>query len=562
MVTRQPTQQVSGEPVDFRTDPSQYRHWKLVYDGPVAVLAMDVREDGGIKPGYELKLNSYDLGVDIELYDAIQRLRFEHPEIKAVILTSAKERVFCAGANIRMLSQSSHAWKVNFCKFTNETRNAIEDATLHSGQYYIAAVNGPCAGGGYELALAADFIVMADDGATSVSLPEVPLLAVLPGTGGLTRLVDKRRVRRDRADFFCTVEEGIKGQRAVDWRLVDEVVPRSRLEQTARQRAREFAGRSDRPAYGAGIELGPLAREIGADRIAYSHLVCAIDRRRGIADILVRGPAEPAPAGLPAVRAAGTGFWPLALARELDDLILHLRANEGEIGLWTWRSEGDGELVEAYDRLLVDHRADWLVREIVLYWKRTLKRLDTTSRSMFALIEPGSCFSGTLLELVLAADRGYMLAGQRNGDNRPPATLSLTELNFGAYPTGNGLSRLATRLLGEPGRVDDLKGKIARPLDAFAAEAAGLVTFAPDDIDWQDEVRVAIEERAAFSPDARTGMEASLRFAGPETTETKIFGRLTAWQNWIFQRPNAVGDSGSLKVYGTGQRAKFDRGRV
>ncbi|MEX2223116.1 MAG: 2,3-epoxybenzoyl-CoA dihydrolase [Candidatus Rokuibacteriota bacterium] len=551
-----------GVMVDFRTEPSRYKHWKLAFDGPVATLAMDVREDGGLVPGYELKLNSYDLGVDIELYDAIQRLRFEHPEIGAVLLTSGKERIFCAGANIRMLSQSSHGFKVNFCKFTNETRGAIEDATVHSRQTWLAAVNGPCAGGGYELALATDWIIMADDGSTTVALPEVPLLAVLPGTGGLTRLVDKRRVRRDRADFFCTLEEGIKGQRAVEWRLVDEVVPRSRLAEAMKARAGERAARTDRPAGARGITLTPLDRRVEGDRIAYAHVTCALDRGRGAAEITVAAPATPPPADPAAIHAMGSAFWPLAVARELDDLILHLRANEEEIGLWVFRTSGAADLVEAHDRALLQHEADWLVREIRLYLKRTLKRLDVSSRSIFALIEPGSCFAGTLLELALAADRAFMLDGERQGDARPPATLRLTGMNFGPYPTVNGLTRLESRFLAEPGRVDDLKGRVGEDLDAAAASEAGLVTFTPDDIDWEDEVRIAIEERAAFSPDALTGMEASLRFAGPETIESKIFARLSAWQNWIFQRPNAVGPKGALKVYGTGERGDFDRRRV
>jgi len=548
--------------VDFRTDPSRYKHWKLAFDGPVATLAMDVREDGGLVPGYELKLNSYDLGVDIELYDAIQRLRFEHPEVGAVVLTSGKERIFCAGANIRMLSQSSHGWKVNFCKFTNETRSAIEDATLSSRQVWLAAVNGPCAGGGYELALATDWIIMADDGSTTVALPEVPLLAVLPGTGGLTRLVDKRRVRRDRADFFCTLEEGIKGQRAVEWRLVDEVVPRSRLAEATKTRAAELAARTDRPAGARGIILPPLERRIEGDRVAYAHVTCAIDRTAGVAEITAAAPATAPPADLAGIHAAGASFWPLAVARELDDLILHLRANEEEIGLWVLRTSGAYDLVEAHDRALQQHEADWLVREIRLYLKRTLKRLDVSSRSLFALIEPGSCFAGTLLELALAADRTFMLDGAREGDGRPAATVRLTAMNFGPYPTVNGLTRLASRFLEEAGRVDDLKGRIGEDLDAAAAAEAGLVTFTPDDIDWEDEVRIAIEERAAFSPDALTGMEASLRFGGPETLESKIFARLSAWQNWIFQRPNAVGPKGALKVYGTGERGDFDRRRV
>ena len=549
-------------PVDFRTEPSKYKHWKLSVDGRVATLAMDVSEDGGLRPGYELKLNSYDLGVDIELYDAVQRLRFEHPEVGAVILTSAKERIFCAGANIRMLGQSSHGWKVNFCKFTNETRNAIEEATAESRQAYLCVVNGPCAGGGYELALATDYIVMADDGNTSVALPEVPLLAVLPGTGGLTRLVDKRHVRRDRADFFCTLEEGVKGKRALEWGLVDELVSRSRLVETVKQRAAEFATRTDRPAAPAGIKLLPLERIIDGDRIAYAYVTCEIDRDRRVADVTVAGPAGPPPTTLQGIHALGVSFWPLALARELDDLILHLRTNEEEIGIWVFRTAGSADLVEVYDRLLAEHQGDWLAREIRLYWKRTVKRLDVSSRSIFALIEPGACFVGTLLELALAADRSYMLSGARQGDGRPPAMVRLSELNFGAYPMPNGLTRLANRFLAEPGQVEKLKVLIGKDLDAAGAAEAGLVTFTPDDIDWEDEVRLAIEERAAFSPDALTGMEASLRFGGPETLETKIFGRLSAWQNWIFQRPNAVGPKGALGLYGTGQRSDFDRRRV
>jgi benzoyl-CoA-dihydrodiol lyase len=548
--------------VDFRTEPSRYKHWRLGVEGRVATLAMDVREDGALRPGYELKLNSYDLGVDVELYDAIQRLRFEHPEVGAVILTSAKERIFCAGANIRMLGRSSHGWKVNFCKFTNETRNGLEEASAESGQTWLCAVNGPCAGGGYELALACAHIIMADDGNTSVALPEVPLLAVLPGTGGLTRLVDKRRVRRDRADYFCTLEEGIKGKRAVEWNLVDEVVPRSKLEETARRRAAELAARSDRPTGARGVALTPLERTQRGDRIAYRWITCVLDRRRGIAEITVAAPATPPPADPAGAQAEGAAFWPLALARELDDLILHLRLNEEELGLWVLRTTGAADAVEAYDRFLEQHAGHWLVREVRLYLKRTLKRLDVTSRSLFALIEPGSCFAGTLLELALAADRSYMLAGTREGATAPAAAVRLTAANFGAYPMPNGLSRLASRFLAEPGRVDDLKGRAGQDLDAEAAAEAGLVTFTPDDIDWDDEVRLALEERAAFSPDALTGMEASLRFGGPETLESKIFARLTAWQNWIFQRPNAVGDKGALQVYGTGQRAEFDRRRV
>jgi benzoyl-CoA-dihydrodiol lyase len=549
-------------PIDFRTEPARYRHWKLSFDGPVATLAMDVQEDAGLRPGYELKLNSYDLGVDIELYDAVQRLRFEHPEIGAVIVTSGKERIFCAGANIRMLGQSSHGFKVNFCKFTNETRNALEEASAESRQTYLCMVNGPCAGGGYELALATEWIAMADDGNTSVSLPEVPLLAVLPGTGGLTRLVDKRHVRRDRADFFCTTEEGVKGRRAVEWGLVDDVIPRSRLEETVKQRARELAAKTDRPPEAKGIALTPLERTLDPDRVTYAHVACTVDRRRGIAEIAVSGPKGAPPAGAAGVAEAGVAFWPLAVARELDDLILHLRTNEPQIGVWVVRTTGRADMVEAYDRLLVDHSGDWLVREVRLYLKRTFKRLDVSSRSIFALIEPGSCFTGTLLELALAADRSFMLDGSRPDQPEGPATIRLTTANFGAYPMINGLTRLASRFLREPGRVDDLKGRTGQDLDAPAAAAAGLVTFTPDDIDWDDEVRLALEARTAFSPDALTGMEASLRFGGPETLETKIFGRLSAWQNWIFQRPNAVGPKGALQLYGTGERSDFDRRRA
>ena len=548
--------------IDFRTDPSRYKHWQLTIDGPVATLAMDVDEAGGLRSDYELKLNSYDLAVDIELYDCIQRLRFEHPEVGAVVLTSAKDRVFCAGANIRMLGSSSHAHKVNFCKFTNETRLAMEDAADNSDQHYLCAVNGVCAGGGYELALACEHIIMADDGATAVSLPELPLLAVLPGTGGLTRVTDKRRVRRDRADVFCTLVEGIRGRRAIDWRLVDELAPRSKFDAAVASRAGAMAARSGRPATAQGVQLTPLARTIDGDTISYSHVRVEIDRDQGTARITVLGPDVAPPATVAEIHAAGAAFWPLAMARELDDAILHLRFNETEIGTWLLRTEGDVETVAAADATLAELADDWLVREVTLYLKRTFKRLDLSARSLFALIEPGSCFAGSLLELALAADRSYMLDGQFEGDNRPAATIRLTALNFGAYPMSNGLSRLAARSLDDPERVDRLRAEIGRDHPAAAAEEIGLITFAPDDIDWDDEVRIAVEERAAFSPDALTGLEASLRFGGPETMETKIFGRLSAWQNWIFQRPNAVGPEGALHVYGTGKRSNFDRGRV
>ncbi len=548
--------------IDFLTEPDRYRHWKLSIDGAVATLALDVQEDGGLAPGYQLKLNSYDLGVDIELYDAIQRLRFEHPEVGAVVITSAKDNVFCAGANITMLGLSSHAHKVNFCKFTNETRNGIEDASANSGQTYLCAINGTAAGGGYELALATEHIMLVDDGKTAVSLPEVPLLAVLPGTGGLIRVVDKRKVRRDRADFFCTVTEGVRGKRALDWKLVDEMVPRSKMAETVRQRAEEFAQRSDRPRDAKGIHLAPLKRRIGETEIAYDTVIVELDRAKHAATITVHGPTGPVPSDPAAIHAAGPAFWPLALARELDDAFLHLRLNEPDLGVWIIRSAGEADLVAAVDVALAEHGGDWLVREITLYLRRVLKRLDVTSRSIIALVEPGSCFVGTLLELVLAADRSYMLDGTLEGDNRPPATVRPTAMNFGPLTMSNGLSRLETRFLDQPERIDAVRAETGNDLDAGAADDLGIVTFAPDDIDWEDEIRIAIEERVSFSPDALTGMEASLRFAGPETLETKIFGRLSAWQNWIFQRPNAVGDDGALKLYGTGRSATFDANRV
>jgi benzoyl-CoA-dihydrodiol lyase len=548
--------------IDFRTEPSAYRHWRFSFAGPVATLAMDVDENGGLVPGYELKLNSYDLGVDIELNDAVNRLRFEHPEVKCVILTSGKERVFCAGANIRMLGLASHPFKVNFCKFTNETRNAIEDATLNSDQYYMTAIGGACAGGGYELALATDYILMADDGSTSVSLPEVALLGVLPGTGGLTRLVDKRRVRRDRADFFCTTEEGVRGKRAVDWQLVDEVVPRSQLLESASRRGLEFAARSARSTISQGIALDRLAREVEEARVKYAHMTVEIDRDNSTATFVVEGPTKPAPRKVEEVRSLGEDFWPLAFAREFEDAILHLRFNEETIRTWILRTRGDPAIVRSHDAFLAANAGDWLIREITLYLKRALKRLDVSSRSIFALIEPGSCFCGTLLELALASDRSYMLRGLRDGDESMPACLSLTEINFGAMPMCNGLTRLESRFQGEPERIEQLRGRIGEQIDASTADELGLVTFTPDDIDWNDEVRLAIEERAAFSSDALTGMEASLRFGGPETLESKIFARLSAWQNWIFQRPNAVGEKGALKLYGTGARPEFDPRRV
>jgi benzoyl-CoA-dihydrodiol lyase len=547
--------------VDHRTDPSRYRHWRLETNGPIATLTMDVDPTGGIIPGNELKLNSYDLSVDIELADAVQRLRFEHPEVRAVVIRSGKPNVFCAGANIGTLAKSTHGDKVNFCKFTNETRLSIEDASENSGQRYLAAVSGPAAGGGYELAAACDWITLIDDRRSSVSLPEVPLLAVLPGTGGLTRLTDKRKVRRDRADIFCATEEGARGQRALDWRLVDEIVPPSTWDERIAARAAALAATSDRPPDTKGIALPPLEREISGDTIAYPHLRVGLDRAKRLAEITLLGPPA-LPADLAGIHAEGAAFWSLALARELDDAILHLRANELELGIITFRSEGDAAAVLAADALLDAYRDDWLVREIRLYWKRVLKRVDMTSRSLFALIEPGSCFAGTLAELCFAADRSVMFAGTRAGDNRPEATLALSPLNFGAYPMGNGLTRLANRFLGEPDSVAAAEKQIGQPLTAEDAEALGLVTAAYDEVDWDDEIRLMLEERASFSPDALTGLEANLRFVGPETMETRIFGRLTAWQNWIFQRSNAVGDSGALKSYGTGKRPEFGAKRV
>nr|WP_235679313.1 2,3-epoxybenzoyl-CoA dihydrolase [Aquibium microcysteis] len=549
--------------IDFQTDPSKYRHWKIRYEGEVAHLMMDVDETGGLFEGYELKLNSYDLGVDIELADIVQRMRFEHPEVKAVVLQSGKERVFCAGANIRMLGGATHAHKVNFCKFTNETRNTFEAAGAESGQSYIAAVRGACAGGGYELALACDHIILTDDGSSSVALPEVPLLAVLPGTGGLTRVTDKRKVRRDHADVFCSIEEGIKGKRAKDWNLVDDVVPNTKFDELVAQRAREFAAKSNRPAGATGIALTPLDRRFGEDgSVTYSSVEVEIDRAKRVGRITVHGPKDAGPDSVEALHAQGASAWTLRVARELDDAILHLRNNELEIGVLVFRAQGDPVLVAAQEAFLIANRSDWLAGEILLYWKRVLKRVDLTSRSLVALVEPGSCFAGMLAELLFAVDRSYMAEGDFEGDNRPVATITLTEGNFGLYPMSNDLTRLQTRFLGAPGKVDEAKARIGEALEAFDANELGLVTFCFDDIDWEDEVRIFLEERASFSPDAMTGMEANLRFAGPETMETRIFGRLTAWQNWIFQRPNAVGETGALKRYGTGVRGEYDMKRV
>ncbi len=548
--------------IDFQTHPDQYRHWKLEVDAPIAFLTMNVKESAGIFPGYELKLNSYDLGVDIELYDAVQRLRFEHPNVKAVVIRSGQDRVFCAGANIRMLSQATHAHKVNFCKFTNETRNSIEDASESSGQRYLAAVSGSAAGGGYELALAADYIMLVDDKSSSVAFPETPLLAVLPGTGGLTRVVDKRKVRRDRADVFSTLEEGIRGKRALEWRLVDEIVPKSAWVTTVRDRALDLAKKSDRPDDAVGVILGPLMRRIDTDGVTYPHVSIEIDRAGRVAHLTVRGPATPAPATAHAARAEGDAFWPLAVARELDDAILHLRLNELEIGQIVIHTVGDSAAVLSYDALLEAWKNDWFLREVRLFLKRVMKRVDMTSRTLIALIEPGSCYAGTLAELAFAADRSIMLDGTFDGDAHAAPAIVLGSLNFGGYPMGNGLSRLETRFLGEPESVTKARAAVGRPLEAEAAAVLGLVTFTYDQIDWTDEIRIMLEERASFSPDALTGMEANLRFPGPETMETKIFGRLTAWQNWIFQRPNAAGEEGALKRYGTGVQPNYDRKRV
>ena len=545
--------------VDFRTDPEQYRHWRLSFDGPVATLAMDVAEDGGLRPGYKLKLNSYDLGVDIELHDALQRIRFEHPEVRTVVVTSMKDRIFCSGANIFMLGLSSHAWKVNFCKFTNETRNGIEDSSRHSGLKFIAALNGACAGGGYELALACDEIMLIDDRSSAVALPEVPLLGVLPGTGGLTRVTDKRRVRHDHADIFCTLVEGVRGQRAKDWRLVDEVVKPARFEEAVRERAQALAQGSDRPASVQGIALTPVQRTESADGLSYRYVDIQLDREKRQATWTVRAPEGAVETELRDIVAAGAAWWPLQMARELDDAILTMRTNELDIGTWILKTEGDAALVLAADAALQQHADHWFVRETAGMLRRTLARLDVTSRSLFALIEPGSCFAGTLLELALAADRSYMLD---NEDESAPAQIVVGARNFGAYPMVNGQSRLQRRFYEEESPLEAVRARADQRLSATQALELGLVTYAPDNIDWDDEVRMMLEERRALSPDALTGLEANLRFGGQETMETRIFGRLTAWQNWIFNRPNAAGDKGALKLYGKGEQAAFDWNRV
>ena len=550
--------------INFQTSPANYKHWKLSFDGSVAKIEMNVNPNETLAEGYELKLNSYDLGVDIELYDAIQRLRFEHPEVKAVIFASGNEKIFCAGANIKMLGVSSHAHKVNFCKFTNETRNSIEDASDFSKQRYLCAIKGVAAGGGYELALATDYIMLADDGNSAVSLPEVPLLAVLPGTGGLTRVSDKRKVRRDRADVFCSIEEGVRGQRAVEWRLVDKVVPGSKFEQAVKDKAKELAATSDRPDDEQGVTLTELNRTMDSDSVSYDFVDVAIDRTRRAATMILKSPSETTESGLTLDEALtlGAEFWPLALCRQLDDAILHLRTNETEIGTIIFKTDGDLDTVEFYDNFIQKNNNNWFMREVSLYWKRTLKRIDLTSRTTFAFIEQGSCFAGMLAELLFSVDRSYMLEDQVDGDDRPPPSIRLTESNFDAFNMSNGITRLETRFLGTPEQVKLCKEKVGTDLSAEACKNLGLVTYVMDSLDWNDELRLVLEERASFSPDCLTGMEANLRFSGPETMETKIFGRLTAWQNWIFQRPNAVGEDGALKLYGTGVRAEYDKHRV
>ena len=548
--------------IDFQTDPSKYRHWKITYDGPIAWLSMDVDENGGLFEGYELKLNSYDLGVDIELADVVQRMRFEHPEVKVVVMQSAKDKVFCAGANIRMLGGAEHSHKVNFCKFTNETRNTYEAALADSGQNYICAIKGACAGGGYELAIACNHLMLTDDSTSSVALPEVPLLAVLPGTGGLTRVTDKRKVRRDLADVFCSIEEGVKGKRAVEWKLVDEVFPNSSFDAKVAERASEMAAKSNKSDVAKGIDLTPITRTFAEDGVSYSTVEVALNRDEKRATVTIKGPDVDAPVDMAAFTAEGSNAWMLRCARELDDTILHLRNNEKELGLIDFRTQGDPERVMAHEALLLNNPDHWLANETLHYWKRVLKRIDVTSRSLVAIVEHGSCFAGPLAELLWAVDRSYMMLEEFDGDNRSLASVTLSAGNFGTYPMGNDITRLQTRFLGAPEQVEKLKSSIGEALEAEDAEELGLVTYAFDDIDWEDEVRLFMEERASFSPDAMTGMEANLRFAGPETMETRIFGRLTAWQNWIFQRPNAVGKEGALQSYGTGVRGKYNMERV
>ena len=546
--------------VDYLTDPSRYHHVKLGFDGAVATLSIDIDENAGIRPGYKLKLNSYDLGVDIELNDAVNRIRFEHPEVRTVIVTSAKDKVFCSGANIFMLGVSSHAWKVNFCKFTNETRNGLEDSSAHSGLKFLAAVNGSCAGGGYELALACDEIILVDDRSSAVSLPEVPLLGVLPGTGGLTRVTDKRHVRHDLADIFCTTNEGVRGQKAKDWRLVDDIARPADFARKVQERALELASQSDRPAGAKGVLLTPIERTIEADSLRYKFVGVEIDRTRRTAKFVVKGPSGKQPDDVDAIVAAGAAWYPLQMARELEDAILSMRTNEPEIGVWLLRTEGDLAAAAALDKTLLAHREHWFVRETIGLLRRTFSRLDVSSRSLFALIEPGSCFAGTLLELALACDRAYQLALPDDAARAPKIAVSAA--NFELYPMATDQSRLARRFYEEAPALDAVRARIGDQLDGAAALALGLVTSAPDDIDWDDEVRIAVEERVAMSPDALTGMEANLRFNGVETMATRVFGRLTAWQNWIFQRPNAVGEKDALKVYGKGEKSAFDWNRV
>ena len=551
---------VAADRVEYQTHPSSYKHLRLSFNGPVATLAMDIDENAGLRPGYKLKLNSYDLGVDIELNDAVSRIRFEHPEARTVVVTSAKEKVFCSGANIFMLGVSSHSWKVNFCKFTNETRNGLEDSSKHSGLKFLAAVNGACAGGGYELALACDEIILIDDRSSSVSLPEVPLLGVLPGTGGLTRVTDKRHVRHDLADLFCTSVEGARGQKAIDWRLVDDLAKPQAFAQKVRERALQLAAQSDRPVDGKGVMLTPLLRSIEADALRYSNVTVEIDRAKRLATFTVKSPSGAQPSDIAGIEAAGDAWFPLAMARELEDAILQMRTNELDMGVWLIKTEGDAAAVLAMDATLTANQGHWLVRETIGLLRRTLSRLDVSSRSLFAMIEPGSCFAGTFLELALACDRSYHLALPDDETRAPKITVA--ETNFGLYPMVTEQSRLQRRFYNEQAALDAVRAKIGQALDADAAFAVGLVTANPDDMDWSDEVRIAIEERVAMSPDALSGLEANLRFNGPENMFTRIFGRLTAWQNWIFQRPNAVGEKGALKVYGTGDKAQFDWNRV
>ena len=551
--------QAKAEPVDYRTDPSRYKHWRLSFDGAIATIAMDVQEDGGIRPGYKLKLNSYDLGVDIELHDILQRIRFEHPEIRAVIIASAKNRIFCSGANIYMLGQSSHAWKVNFCKFTNETRNGIEDASHHSGLKFVAACNGTTAGGGYELALACDEIVLVDDRSSAVSLPEVSLLGVLPGTGGLTRITDKRKVRRDHADIFCTTSDGVRGQRAKEWKLVDAVVRTQEFTNYVKQRALALAEQSGRPIGAKGVTLTPVERKVDEAGLHYEYVDALFNREARTATITVRGPDSTAEQSVEQALAAGARWWPLQMARELDDAVLSLRTNELDLGLWIFKTAGNPDAVAAIDQFILRHQDDWFIREVLGMLRRTFARLDVSSRSMYALVVSESCFAGTLLELALAADRTYMFD---SAEEEPQVTLTLSVMNFGALPMANHLSRLASRFQQEPAPFNNLRNLIGRKLSARDALDAGVVTAAPDALDWEDEIRQAIESRTALSPDALTGLEANLRFGLPETQDTRVFGRLSGWQNWIFIRPNAVGPAGALKVYGTGAPAKFDRERV